>query len=351
MKLQYPFGNHIGEQFGHLLAVSAIETDPETGDPVVYDCKCMKCGKEHVHVLDRDLLSYKARNCGCSDRHDLTGMRFTRLQAIRRVENSAPSPSSPAGHIRYLCKCSCGKEITVYSSALVAGLTCSCGCLQRERAKENVKDLTGKIFGRLTVLRRDIENTTNRKAKWIVQCSCGNGRMFSVPGSALLSGNTRSCGCLKRELSSLNNLKWTDEERMIVRHLAAMKQRCYNTSLPDYIHYGARGIKICAEWLNDSKSFVEWAKKSGYKPGLTIERIDCNGDYEPRNCCWISQEEQTKNMRRNIRITINGVTKILSDWSSFIGISYSLLHSIYHKKGRDECIARISAECKSKGLL
>lgn len=105
-----------------------------------------------------------------------------------------------------------------------------------------------------------------------------------------------------------------------------MKDRCYNPNDKNYDDYGGRGIKICDEWLKDVKTFYDWSLISGYMDNLTIERIDVDGNYEPSNCKWIKKEEQADNKRCNIRITYNGKTQNLKQWSKELGINYIALY-------------------------
>lgn len=109
-----------------------------------------------------------------------------------------------------------------------------------------------------------------------------------------------------------------------------MKQRCYNKNAPSYKNYGGRGIKICQEWLENSKLFYEWAISNGYRDDLTIDRIDVNGDYEPSNCRWATQKEQANNTRKNIVITYNGVSHKIADWSKITGIDEKTIRKRYN---------------------
>ena len=105
-----------------------------------------------------------------------------------------------------------------------------------------------------------------------------------------------------------------DKKRLItIRH--SMYCRCYYSTTNGYERYGGRGIKMCDEWINNPESFYNWAVKNGYKKNLTIDRIDVNGNYEPSNCRWATKEEQDNNRRTNRKITYNGETKTLSQWS------------------------------------
>jgi hypothetical protein len=100
-----------------------------------------------------------------------------------------------------------------------------------------------------------------------------------------------------------------------------MKKRCNNPNHTFYHRYGGRGIRICDEWNNSFLSFREWALSHGYKDGLTIERIDNDGNYDPYNCKFIPMQEQHKNRCTNKYITLNGETKTHIEWARTIGIS------------------------------
>lgn len=104
-----------------------------------------------------------------------------------------------------------------------------------------------------------------------------------------------------------------------------MKKRCNNPKYEHYNIYGGRGIIVCQEWYS-SKTFYEWALKSGYKIGLQIDRIDTNGNYEPSNCRWVTPKENSQNKRNNKYLTINGETKLISQWAKEIGVTIKTLN-------------------------
>lgn len=120
-----------------------------------------------------------------------------------------------------------------------------------------------------------------------------------------------------------NNPNYKDGRKgtRLYRIYNAMKSRCYNPNIPSFKYYGGRGITVCNEWLNDFSTFKEWALNNGYNDNLTIERLDVNGNYEPSNCIWATYKVQANNMRSNRLITINGVTKNLTEWSEYYGIN------------------------------
>lgn len=112
-----------------------------------------------------------------------------------------------------------------------------------------------------------------------------------------------------------------------------MKGRCYNKNHTKYPNYGARGIKVCDEWLHEFMNFYNWSMSHGYKDNLTIDRIDVNGNYEPNNCRWADAKQQMRNTTRNVYYTINGETHCLSEWCEILNLNYQTVHSRMHKLG------------------
>lgn len=153
-------------------------------------------------------------------------------------------------------------------------------------------DLSGKRFGRLVAISQDGRDK-HGKVMWNCRCSCGNTR--SISGGHLKSGNTKSCGCLQREVRIKHRQSYT----RLYTVWSDMKQRCFNKNLRSYEHYGGRGIKICDEWKS-FEQFYKWAMRSGYEPILTIDRKDNNGDYTPENCHFITKSENSKKTRSSM---------------------------------------------------
>lgn len=103
-----------------------------------------------------------------------------------------------------------------------------------------------------------------------------------------------------------------------------MKQRCFNPNQRTYKWYGARGIAVCPEWL-DFMGFYKWAVANGYSDGLTLDRIDPNGNYAPENCRWVSWKKQMNNKRSNRLISAFGKTLTIQEWSEVTGIHRSTI--------------------------
>lgn len=184
-------------------------------------------------------------------------------------------------------------------------------------------DLTGQRFGRLVALKEAGHNKEGR-TMWQCKCDCGGEKVATTHD--LRCGNTRSCGCVQRELSSW---KFGIPHKKLTGVYNGMKRRCYRKAEKNYEDYGGRGIKICEEWLgeNGRERFVLWALNNGYCDGLTIERIDVNGNYEPKNCCWIKPELQAKNKRNTIRVEFNGEKMCLEDAVKASGLNWGTLYA------------------------
>lgn len=174
-------------------------------------------------------------------------------------------------------------------------------------------DLSGKKFGRLTAL--EICGRTHRgQCIWRCQCDCGNKK--DVVSNSLQTGNTKSCGCIhKSKLSERNKSFAIDYKKTrLYRIWGRMIYRCTNTASSDYSRYGGKGVKVCEEWMSFS-NFQEWANSNGYSDNLSIDRIDFDGSYEPKNCRWATSKLQANNKSSNNLITYNGLTKSLAEWA------------------------------------
>jgi hypothetical protein len=178
-------------------------------------------------------------------------------------------------------------------------------------------DLVGKRFGRLTVRARG-ENDKQGKARWICECACGNRTLSS--GNVLRSGHAQSCGCLQKELAARIHRTHGMHGTATYRSYQSAKARCKNPNDPSYDTYGKRGIKFLYT------SFEQFFEDMGVRPdGLTIERRNNEGHYEPGNCVWATPVEQANNRRSNRLITAFGRALTLAQWGREFGIEETTL--------------------------
>ncbi len=167
-------------------------------------------------------------------------------------------------------------------------------------------DLTGHVYGRLTVI--GPAPSTGKSRLWACRCECGADK--TVPRAHLRKGLTASCGCLKRDMMIARNHKHGHatkhaESRTYVAW-QSMRLRCTSPRRREWKYYGGRGITVCERW----STFENFLADMGECPdGLTLDRIDSDGDYEPGNCRWVSWAVQKRN-RRSVKLTDDIVAEI-----------------------------------------
>lgn len=199
-------------------------------------------------------------------------------------------------------------------------------------------DLTGQVFGRLTV----IDRLEADRRKWACRCSCGNTR--NIPTSDLTSGHTKSCGCFMVENIIARSTTHGHAARgaydSTYNTWAAMIQRCTNTSLENYPRYGGRGITVCERWR---ESFVAFLEDVGNRPeGTSIERINNDGNYELSNVRWATRAEQSNNKANSRRVEYEGAMLTVAELADRVDLPYDALYKrlFYRRMSVADAIAK-----------
>lgn len=291
--------NLLGKKFGRLTVIAFAE---RRGGRLYWECEC-ECGARKV-IDGASLRSGNTKSCGCLQKEsatqnikgrrkpveDISGRRFGRLTAVKWCGGSY-----------WECLCDCGKTCVSSASLLKRGKTKSCGCLAKEvqrqigrnsrgRKSSRFIDLTGQRFGLLSVINR-AENGKGGVTRWHCLCDCG--RETTTSAAHLRSGHSRSCGCLGLKHATEAKIKHGDTGKSLYVVFHAMHNRCEKPNVKEFKWYGAKGVKVCDDWSEYTK-FRDWAYENGYKEGLSIDRIDPDGNYEPTNCRWITRSENSR---------------------------------------------------------
>jgi hypothetical protein len=188
-------------------------------------------------------------------------------------------------------------------------------CNIKELARKKTgqyKDITGLRFGKLIAV--SVAHKINGKYCWNCICDCGGKKI--IDGNRLRSGWTRSCGCISRKQKNLSRSSTYGIWK-------AMIQRCYDKKCNNYRTYGSRGITVCDRWRN---SFLNFYEDMGKRPaGLTLDRIDVNGNYSKENCRWATWKTQGMNRRNSVIVEAFGKKLSIMDWAKEKNIKESTL--------------------------
>lgn len=187
-------------------------------------------------------------------------------------------------------------------------------------------NLIGQKYGRWTVV-----SLHHRDSRYMAHydCICDCGKTGIVQLGSLRSGGSRSCGCLKDENAGTYFITHGMTRTRTYKSWAEMKARCYNPRCIRYPRYGGRGIVVCERWLH---SFENFLADMGERPkGMTIDRIDNNGNYEPNNCRWATYKQQANNSSNARPLTFNGETLCLSDWAKAKGFKAATIRGRLRK--------------------
>lgn len=175
--------------------------------------------------------------------------------------------------------------------------------------------MIGLNFGKLKVLSELEERNKNGHILYLCECECGNKKI--ILGASLRQGLTKSCGCDHIKKIKKHGMDGTP----VYRTWVSMRNRCNNPNNSAYPKYGGRGIKVCEKWNNSFDSFY---RDMGNRPkGMSIDRIDVNGNYEPNNCRWATCKEQQDNRRNSVFVVIEGVKYTPSEYAELVKLTTS----------------------------
>lgn len=182
-------------------------------------------------------------------------------------------------------------------------------------------DIAGQRFGRLVAV--EFHSRKPSMTYWLCQCDCGKQKAIAL--NQLRSGKTRSCGCLAIEEKRKRATKHGEVRTPLHNLWRGMHARCKFSGCSSYRLYGGRGVSVCEEWAT-YEPFRDWAIANGYAQGLSIDRIDPDGDYQPANCRWVSKSEQQRNKRNTFHVEWRGERGCLREFTRKTGKNYSTVY-------------------------
>ena len=221
-----------------------------------------------------------------------------------------------------VCQCDCGGTKTVAYFHLARGKVKSCGCMMEERVARGRRNAVERAAVLEQRKARRIERNAERQRKMIV----------------------RERAMSERRIARERDRVEFYSHAGLYNSWHAMKARCYNPKKDNYEQYGGRGIAVCDEWRRSFVAFARWGLANGWRDGMTIDRIDPDGNYEPGNCRWAMKKVQQRNRRNTRWLTIDGQRKTQAEWGEILGVNLRSFHS----QERDRVI--ISKYMKINGI-
>ena len=190
----------------------------------------------------------------------------------------------------------------------------------------NIIDLTGKRYGRLSIIKQVEDH--RHGTYWLCKCDCGKEKV--IRGQSLREGLSKSCGCGITEAAKRRFTTHGMSKTRLYNIWVNMHRRCEYEKNGGYSYCGSRGIRVRDEW-KDFEPFMLWALANGYNESLTLDRIDNDDDYCPSNCRWVDMKTQ-ENHRKNCHyVTFNGETHTVTEWAEIIGINKHTLSARIRK--------------------
>lgn len=212
----------------------------------------------------------------------------------------------------------------------------------------NMDNLSNKYIGK-TINKLTVCNIVKKNNRLYFNCICECGKSALIRTDAVISGKTKSCGCLKGSSPKrFTNISRKDYHKLQSTWFR-INYRCHNKNHHKYPFYGAKGIYVCDQWRNSLDDFILWSINNGYSYNLTIDRIDNSKGYSPENCRWATLKQQQRNRNVTKMFTYNNVTKPISEWCEILNLPYDATKErLKHGWSMEKCISTPIRNYKSK---
>jgi len=250
---------------------------------------------------------------------DWTGRKIGRVNVISLLIRTG-------GGSKWNCKCACGNEFVCWAVSFKRGKKFECKQCWYERRRGI--DLTGRKYGRWTVLNRKVDD--RNKTKWVVRCDCGN--LGEVDTCSLgKKGRSMSCGCLGRKEKSkwVNDTLYPPMHRTSITRIYKIRTRivhsCYKPKHQSYKNFGKKGYTVCELWKNGAEDFFNWCMENNWKPSTVVAIKDGETNFCPENCYLIEEGEHIR-QRLIKKITLGDVTKTTIEWAKETGLNPKTLN-------------------------
>lgn len=347
VRRQKAYQERVGKIYG-CWKVLKVEYKKGADKNQVWTVECIHCGKVKTIGYCKKLISGKiGRSCECQ--FVPKPKPLTQKQQYKLMEGEIIDDWKI---IRYdegqgfLCECvKCGRIAYKPMKPLLEHRAPKCTCSVNQRKYDET--WIGRKFGHLTVVNYFTKQCKDKKRTYFT-CICDCGNKVEVLPVYLLNGYVLCCGKNCKYKSEKTKLEGVSAKHPLYRKLQGMKSRCSNPKNPNYSSYGGRGIKVCEEWQGRQGfyNFLHWSLENGWEEGLTIDRINPDGNYEPSNCRYITLSENSKRARRSstltyerktkysdVEVNIDGYICDLKSATVFSGISYQRALYLVNKKG------------------
>lgn len=254
---------------------------------------------------------------------DISGQVFGRLTVQHQAGRA------PAGQVLWNCLCVCGKTKVVASSLLIRGQVKSCGCVKENSATHKAFSVGDEVFSYRVVA----EMPERRRGSVVLQVSCSLcSATFKICAADLM--RRKPCTCCRTTshrpkthgyfTKAANNSETYDGERAAFLSWRGVMARCFNEKHTAFHNYRGRGISVCQTW----RTFENFLNDMGPRPeGLTLDRVDNDGDYAPGNCRWATRKEQLRNTRVNQLVSYDDRLVTVAELAEIAGLNYQTVRN------------------------